>query len=1192
MPSSPKNWVKTISLIFLGLILSFFTLILLVPTFLSTEWGQKEITKLLNERISGKLEFKKLHLNLFSGQRVEGFVLKDSLGGELLSVASFSTEESLFDLLLNRTDNPKIQLVGLNTRIQSDPSGTTNLSLALDPPTESPVTIAPNSLKIELIDVNASISYSTLPKPISIHLTGKTKQDHQIGFFDVDAYLADFTFEELRKAGQNPKHLLQLQQDAKIRLNVEGSNIPVSLLDQLLASQYPELSGVLLKSLGEKLDLRIKQNPNKENLEVGIDAKAPLFSANLVLYLSPSHLQIKNAAGVDWTVTPELFDELNRLFFSHLNLKLNESSKAQMRFSELSLPFKGDSSKKLFDYSALALEGNIVLSQAGIQGPPSFGHLIVQKMNAKFSAPADGTQINVEVDAAATQNGHPFQLLFHSLVDKRFKFHRYPPSLEFDLRGFPVVIIEELSKNDGTLSKALGTHVDSTILAVNDKDNLHLEFKINSKLHENLLSGSFSGHYIDDDWFEFSSPIALLYHLTPQALRDLNIIKDPSYKTLATTPIALTVKPTKINLNNLTWNTLQLEGDIKLHDLAVLQHPDFGTAAIKEITIPWSIDAKSDRIDVAFAGETDLMSQTTGGSLSGQVSIKNWLVQGMPDFESANFILEGEVNRFPVTLLEAVINKPNLSQFLGETLDINLQGHVSFSQTYPGSIKASFNGKQLRGSSSFAIDKLLTIRTHQTPTTIEFILTPERFATLRKAIGEQSSDDGLVLGDSASAVLTINELKLPFHTSLLLTDVGVDAHLKIDKFAVLEIKKGSSMTFEKVETSIQSDALAKKILVNIDGIQKNDSLKSSRIQVKAQLENLFTSDNTINIPHLALHADATFKQFPSSMICQLICLSPALKEKVEVLFGERVDLALKTRLKQLSGPIDLQVSGPTGNVSMNAALSKGVLTLTNDFTANFHQTPRLAQTLLQDILPLAGDLIAAESPLQIRISPIGFMLPLFPFDFFQTQIGSAMLGMGKVQFSTEGQVGEILSLLKPEGANQISMWFTPLYFSLQKGALHLQRIDMLVADAYPVATWGKVDFEKDKINMVIGLTGKALSYAFKIKNLESNYMLQLPYKGQIGRASIDKRKATARISALVAQSQGGPQGLVLGTVLHIASGGLTEDSPPAPTTTPLPWEEVIEDASQPEPPKKKSKVNAVEELKSDAKKILKSIFEN
>ena len=88
--------------------------------------------------------------------------------------------------------------------------------------------------------------------------------------------------------------------------------------------------------------------------------------------------------------------------------------------------------------------------------------------------------------------------------------------------------------------------------------------------------------------------------------------------------------------------------------------------------------------------------------------------------------------------------------------------------------------------------------------------------------------------------------------------------------------------------------------------------------------------------------------------------------------------------------------------------------------------------------------------------------------------------------------------------------------------------------------------------MVIGVTAQALAAAYNLKNLDSNYVLQIPFKGTTAGADIDHAKATARITSLVAQSQGSPQGLIIGGVLDLI-GGMDDGKVPPPSSQ-VPWE--------------------------------------
>jgi len=130
------------------------------------------------------------------------------------------------------------------------------------------------------------------------------------------------------------------------------------------------------------------------------------------------------------------------------------------------------------------------------------------------------------------------------------------------------------------------------------------------------------------------------------------------------------------------------------------------------------------------------------------------------------------------------------------------------------------------------------------------------------------------------------------------------------------------------------------------------------------------------------------------------------------------------------------------------------------------------------------------------------------------------------------------------------------------------------------------------MDVVIGLTGKALSYALKIPKMDKDTMLQLPLRGKIKNAKIDQAKAASRIASILAKYKAGSEGFMLGTVLDIANG--KQPKVPPQTTSPLPWEGLlkedtpdssIEEAS---PDKKKHK-HSSRDLEKSAMKILKNL---
>jgi hypothetical protein len=85
---------------------------------------------------------------------------------------------------------------------------------------------------------------------------------------------------------------------------------------------------------------------------------------------------------------------------------------------------------------------------------------------------------------------------------------------------------------------------------------------------------------------------------------------------------------------------------------------------------------------------------------------------------------------------------------------------------------------------------------------------------------------------------------------------------------------------------------------------------------------------------------------------------------------------------------------------------------------------------------------------------------------------------------------------------------------------------------------------------------------------------------------LTKEKQQQKISALVAQ------GMVIGTVLDIATGGLTESAPPPPTTQPLPWASDFPEqkGTSSKSPQKKLLDTSKDKVQEGAQKLFKKIF--
>jgi hypothetical protein len=251
-------------------------------------------------------------------------------------------------------------------------------------------------------------------------------------------------------------------------------------------------------------------------------------------------------------------------------------------------------------------------------------------------------------------------------------------------------------------------------------------------------------------------------------------------------------------------------------------------------------------------------------------------------------------------------------------------------------------------------------------------------------------------------------------------------------------------------------------------------------------------------------------------------------------------------------------------------------------------SPQLAKTVLGSLLPFLSSGLESDQTIVLRIEPDHFAIPLSSQHLTNITIGAGSLQLGKMKFHNDGAIESMLSILKPAPSGQITVWFTPAYFSIQNGVLTLQRMDMLAMQAYHLAIWGNLDFKNEYVDMKLGLAGTALNKAFNMPSpLTSDDMVAFPLRGPFGNPSVDKAKAVTQIAGLIAKLQGTPQGFIIGTFIQ-AAGSIGEDPIPSPTTQPLPWQGQVRPAAESAPSSAPEKVE--KELKKAAKKPVKAMM--
>lgn len=519
--------------------------------------------------------------------------------------------------------------------------------------------------------------------------------------------------------------------------------------------------------------------------------------------------------------------------------------------------------------------------------------------------------------------------------------------------------------------------------------------------------------------------------------------------------------------------------------------------------------------------------------------------------------LTADIRNLPVALLDQFVAREHhgymglLSALIGPSINASFRSEnekvsITFqSQNIQTALQGTISGDQLK---------------LQTPDTLSVTFTPE-FARF-------FSEDTL-LDSPARAVIVIDQLQLPINGPVGKTNIQL--HLDPNKSDpdLVQYFGNSTLTIKTDRGDdphfiVDSRVLQADVFLNLSRKQADGTITLKpevKINLAADwgghdLQLHFTGRELNGIVTLEgdrnMTADLQFKHFPLAQTCDLACTGPELRQQTRAIFGDNIDGQIRGKLSHWDGYVQADILGTNGKIHLNGRLTHGVLTLNDAMTAQLTVTPLLGSEVLEELFPILGGLMSSEDPVSLVIPPQGTQIQLLPFSTQNISIGDSTLKLGKMTISSKGELGDIISLLTKTRTDKIVVWFTPLYFNMQQGQINLYRTDMLVMDEYPIATWGKVNFPKDRVHMAIGFTPRAIEQAFHLKGLPEDYMLQVELKGTLNNASINRSKALAKISSLVASTQG-TEGALVGTVINIASGSLSEPAPPAPTTDPLPW---------------------------------------
>lgn len=727
-----------------------------------------------------------------------------------------------------------------------------------------------------------------------------------------------------------------------------------------------------------------------------------------------------------------------------------------------------------------------------------------------------------------------------------------------------------LLNQNGTFSPFLyqpGKFTGSAHLKAEEQGRIALN-DIKAHFESDQTNFDIEGNILSNLQLVLTQPIKMNYKVTPEVLEALNLFQEESYPDLMNVPnLLVKADPFQINLQNPKLDNLTVKGSFFI-DSILLKNSYNGNAVLKNIDMPWEINSPLNLARLNLKGEAHTDYYEKPSKLSSQFLISNWIDKGILDFNKVKVEIVSTLLGLPTSLMSSLVVKEDLTPLLGSIVDLELNTLIDQNLNTPGHWDMTLDSPLLHLKARLKIGEAITLYESSSKSAeIRWTLTPEGYNYLYHLLGK-NSNEGIQIVSPVILKGFVSDLNVPLKKQ---TDGGIfNATFETNDIAL----NNQAFPLFKLKGQIHTPDVRKEMNFSLHSISK----EPFNFSLNGQVSNPFhIAEGDINLAFQT-------KQLAISSLKALGLIDQPLENKLAAVFGNTIDAQLSVDLHKMNGPLMTRIEGKNGQTDLEGQINQGVVTLKKPFEVQTNMTPELSRTFLSENMPILKNAMGAEQPLKIVIEPSGFSFPLIPFKFDQIQIQKGAFHLGKVLFRNEDELKTILNIIKPINENQVIIWFTPIYFQLAKGKLSVNRVDMLVAQSFHLASWGQIDLTSHQMDMVIGIDEKTLKSVFGIFGLSSKDMFLIPIKGRNGKIDIDKTKILARIGALTAQKHAGDIGQILGGVFDIATS-LADGPVPEPTTQPLPWE------NQEQKPKKEKERKKEKKIKEGIEKGASMLFD-
>ncbi len=930
-------------------------------------------------------------------------------------------------------------------------------------------------------------------------------------------------------------------------LNIQNGQVDASGngIDKLARFINPDLSEVILAAVGPSIHLELDGKISPEVFDVALNGRSSQFNLQVQTQTQHGNIALKAPATVSFILSQSLIDTFVARFPSLESVAFVKGSLATLTVDQLFLP------RNRYSESSFNSLFSVVLpeerkSLKGIQGRISSQQL------------TEGVKIVLNADmgtSTVSLNG-----TIKGIPEKNLQ-----SSLELHARKVPMDILDTILGKQNMLSQLLGPNFDCDLSMIQKSDQMHL------RVQGSTPQFHFSQMECDAVLKEqgrllvVASPFAVHCSLVPAFFEKL---LSNSYRAALLAPIGITlnVNSFSLPLSIKTTQQLKLQGDVLIDKMEIGLQAQSKHASLQDISMKFDVDGNSRTISSSLHSQV-IGEHSEAGSIDAHASINGIHFETGIDCSEATVTVGANLSKISTSLLELCVGRnQSFSALIGPSLDFKFKAENS-----PHSHTYSLNAQ----SDLLDIDADFTVKDNAVQMSgpegiFNWTLTPEGYSVLDQWMTSQNhSPRSFALNQPSTLKLLVHHVSCPVQNSASwnhipslsfdLSRFQIDADMNIDKLSFVEAPSGQAVSLKGLEAHLSKADLQTPIQFSLH----NGNVKTGHIHVAGKIAHLFADNGEITPQKAVIRLDANIQQFPLAVIDLGARMFGNVDFPFSSIFGQSLNLSLATEIQNLSGPVHFNLNSPNIKTSLSGKLQNGILTLNEPVYAQALISSKLGRFLLKnaDRFPISA--VSAKNPITLQIDPSDVTFPIYPFDVSKINIPKVHIELGHVICRNKGNLKLILNLLKAQDKHkEMNVWFAPIDLHVKNGIIDYERTEMLVADTFDVATWGKLDLVKDHANLMLGFTADCLNRAFGIKDLPPNYVLQLKLKGKIGDLKINSSKAATKIATLLAwqykalpgDTIRGTSSAILGEVLN-QLGSLPDKDKDAPVAKhPYPWE--------------------------------------